>query len=192
MKKYYLIIFLLVVTKVMLFAQDYDTKYNTRTVMINYPDSIIKAKILNTQQDFKIHDDLQYYWYNDDKIGFNRGGYIGKPLHGSYTVCNNEGVLLTQGEFENGLKEGKWKTWYVTGELKSAENFKSGLKHDLQSYYSENGELVKELKYKNGEEVENTEGPFLKSIFKKKDKEEKSVNDSIQTKTEVIEENTDI
>ena len=191
MRKIYLILFLFTIARTLLFAQDYSEKYNTRTIVINYSDSIVKANISNTQEDFKIIDDLKYYWYNNDIIGYNRGGVNGKPLHGTYTVCSTEGMLLTTGEFKHGLKNGKWKTWYISGELKEVENWKNGLKHDIQKYYSESGDVVKEVKYKNGEETENEETSFIKSIFKKKDKEEKAVNDSIEIKVEVSEENQD-
>ena len=191
MKRIYLIIILLFSIQV-LFGQDYESKYNTRTVMINYPDSVIKAKILNTQKDFKIDDELIYYWYNDNKIGNNRGGFIGKPLHGIYTVCTNNGVLIKQGEFENGLKIGKWKTWYLSGELRSIEIYKNGLKNDIHYYYSEEGKTLKEIKFKNGEVVELEEGSFLNSIFKKKDKTDKSKNDSIEDKIKPIKEEHDI
>jgi len=192
MKKIYLILFLFTITRTLLYAQDYSEKYNTRTIVINCSDSIVKANISNTQEDFKINDDLKYYWYNNDIIGCNRGGVNGKPLHGTYTVCNTHGVLLTQGEFKHGLKNGKWKTWYTSGELKEVGNWKDGLKHDIQRYYSETGDVVKEVKYKNGEEVENKKSSGIKSIFKKKDKEEKAVNDSIEIKVEAFEEDQDI
>lgn len=192
MKKTYLILILFTLTKTLLFAQDYSEEYNTRTIVINYSDSIVKANISNTEEDFEIIDDLKYYWYNNDIIGYNRGGVNGKPLYGTYTVCNTHGVLLTQGEFKHGLKNGKWKFWYTSGELKVVENWKNGLQHDIQKYYSENGIIVKEIKYKNGVEVENEEASFVKSIFKKKDKEEKAVNDSIEIKVEVSEDNQEI
>ncbi|HAF28410.1 MAG TPA: hypothetical protein DCG75_05115 [Bacteroidales bacterium] len=185
MKKTYLIIFLIAITQSLLFAQDYSAKYNTRTIVLNYPDSVVKVKVLNTEEDFKIKDDLNYYWYNNNMIGYNKGGVNGKPLHGTYTVCNIEGALITQGEFLHGLKEGKWKSWYISGELKTIENYKNGLKDDIQCYYSESGEIVKETKYKNGVKLENKEGSFLKSIFNKKDKEEKVKNDSTEINNEI-------
>ena len=192
MKKTYLILILFTLTRTLLFAQDYSEEYNTRTIVINYSDSIVKANISNTEEDFEIIDEMKYYWYNNEIIGCNRGGVNGKPLHGTYTVCNTHGVLLTQGEFKHGLKNGKWKTWYTSGELKEVENWKNGLKHDVQKYYSERGDIVKEIKYKNGVEIENEETSFVKSIFKKKDKEETTVNDSINIKVEAIEQNEDI
>lgn len=192
MKRIYFIIILLFVSNLMLFAQDYSTKYNTRTIVLNYPDSVLKIQILNSQEDFKIQDHLKYYWYNDNTIGYNRGGINGTPLHGIYKACNKEGILLTKGEFRHGLKEGKWKIWYTSGELKAIENYKNGLKDNIQTYYSENGEIVKEVKYKKGVEIEKKETSFLKSLFKKKEKEEKMVNDSIQNEDEISNEDTDI
>lgn len=189
MKKIYFIIILLFATKLMLLAQDYT---NTRTIVLNYPDSVIKVQILSTQEDIKILDNLKYYWYNNNTIGYNRGGINGTPLHGIYKACNKDGILLTKGEFKHGLKEGKWKTWYISGELKAVENYKNGLKDNVQTYFSENGEVFKEIKYKKGVVIAKKETSFLKSVFKKKEKEEKTVNDSIQTKDEVVEENTDI
>lgn len=188
MRKIYLTLFLFTLTRTLLFAQDYSAKYDTRTIVLNYPDSVVKVNVLITEEDFEIKEDCKYYWYNNDIIACNRGGINGKPLHGAYIVCNIDGILLTQGEFKHGLKSGKWKTWYTSGELKKVENWKEGLKNDTQRYYAENGNLVKEEKYKKGDKIVKTGFSGLKSKFRKKDKEEKAANDSIDIKGEVVEE----
>ncbi|MCB2196752.1 MAG: hypothetical protein KQH79_12895 [Bacteroidetes bacterium] len=187
MKKIYLALLCIVYVNV-LFAQDYDSKYNTRTVLISAPDSIIKAKIRNTKTDFKIYDELKYYWFANDKIGYNRGGVNGNALHGTYTVYDAENRLMTQGEFRNGLKFGKWKTWYKNGELKSVENYKEGLKQDIQRYYNTNGEIEKEVEYKKGVKVDKNNDSFLKKLFKNKE-QEKAVDDSTKTNKEVVKKN---
>ena len=186
MKRIFISTIFIVFVKV-LFAQDYDSKYNTRTVLITTPDSVINAKILNSQKEFKINDELKYYWYADEKIGYNRGGINGSALHGTYTVFDSENKLMTQGEFKNGLKEGKWKRWYPNGELKSVENYKHGLKNDIQIYYNKNGDIEKEIMFKNGIEVEDNDKSFFKSIFTKKEKEQ-PVNDSTQTNKKIVQE----
>ena len=191
MKKIYLILFLLVVSRV-IFAQDYSTEFNSRTIVLSYSDSIIKANILNTDEEYDIKDDLKYFWYNNDIIGFNRGGVNGNPLHGTYTVSNNEGLLLIQGEFKHGLKVGKWKIWYTSGELKSLESWKNGLKHEDQTYYSENGDVITVVKFKNGVEDDGEKTSFIKSVFSKKEKEEKAVNDSTEINVEASEQDLDI
>lgn len=176
MKRLYLTL-LCIIFATIIFAQDYDSKYNTRTVIISTPDSVIKAKILNTKKDFKIDDELMYYWFSDDKMGSNRGGVNGNALHGTYTVYDSENRLMTRGEFRNGLKIGKWKRWYKNGELKSVENYSEGLKDDIQSYYNVNGEIVKEVDYKKGVKVDPKNDSFLKNLFKNKQQEE-AVGDS--------------
>lgn len=176
MKRIYLTL-LFIVFATIIFAQDYDSKYNTRTVLISTSDSVIKAKILNTKKDFKIDNELMYYWYSDDKMGSNRGGVNGNALHGTYTVYDSENRLMMQGEFRNGLKTGKWKRWYKTGELKSVEIYKEGRKHDIQRYYKPNGEIEKEVEYKKGEKVDAKNDSFLKNLFKNND-EEISENDT--------------
>lgn len=173
----------------MLFAQDYIDQYNIRAIVFNYPDSLVKVNVLISEEEFKIKDELKYYWYNNDIIGCNRGGVHGKPLHGEYTICNIDGNLLVQGNFEHGLKHGKWKYWYVNGEIKRAENWKEGLKDDIQKYYSESGEIVKELRYKKNKEIEakEKESSTKRSFLKRKDKEDKELSDSSDIKVETIE-----
>jgi antitoxin component YwqK of YwqJK toxin-antitoxin module len=192
MKKYYLSIVLLICSTLFLYAQDYTDEFNTRTILFDYPDSIVEINILILEKEFEIKDELKYYWYNNDKIGCNRGAVYGKPLHGAYTVSSTDGVLLTQGNFIHGLKQGKWKVWHISGEYKKIENWKNGLKDNIQKYYNEKGEIVKEVKYEKGALVENKETSLWKSIFKDKNKEDKALGDTIDSKVEAIEEESEI
>ena len=167
--KFYLLvvltIFSLVVNQKGLLAQG-DLNTNTRTVIITTNDQIIKAEILIHRHKIKIDTKLKYYWYNNRQIGFNRGGINGKALHGSYSVCDKDGLLIKQGEFEYGLKTGKWKVWYKSGELESEEIWKDGLLNGDVKRFSRTGELLSLQKIRKGKEIVPQES-FLKKIFHK-------------------------
>lgn len=172
MRKIACSIVLIIFTAMLAFAQKYSVNTDTRSIVLNYPDSTLKFEILNTDKSIKFDDNLVYYWYSTDKINTNRGGIGGKPLHGIYYVSSKSGSLLVQGKFDLGLKDGIWKYWYINGELKKVETWKNGKLNGSQINYSRSGKIETELQFKNGKEIVLEEKePFLKRVYKKKEKE---------------------
>ena len=92
-------------------------------------------------------------------------------------------MLLSQGEFKYGLKNGKWKSWYTSGELKRIENWKDGLLDGEMKYLSETGEVYLTKQFKKGTEI-SSDKSFLNKIFKKK---ESTPKDSTQNEVETTE-----
>jgi len=195
MKKSFSILLLILLIVQVAVAQKYISNPETRSIVLNYPDSTVKFEILNIEKSIKFNDKLNYYWYATNKISVNRGGIGGKPLHGDYHVSSKLGGLITQGVFKFGLKDGNWKYWYSNGELQKSENWDNGKLNGKQVNYNRLGKITSELNYKdgllngkclyhetdtilikefkNGEKVVKTEKePFLKRIFKKKEKVE--------------------
>ena len=166
-------------------AQDDTFDTNTRTVLINSDEFVIKAKILNQKENIETIDDLKYYCYNNDRIIYNRGGINGNLLHGTYSVCNKEGLLIQQGEYNFGLKNGKWKSWNVSGELLKVESWQKGLLHGEQKFFSESGKLLETKLYKKGIEVKSNDNSFFQRIFKEKESEpvDSTKNEIESTKT---------
>ena len=143
------IIFLLFISN-LAFAQQFEKKEQSyRKIIISSKDSIIVANILTRNKGSKIEDNLVYYWYNSNKINSNKGAYYGKLLNGEYKVFNQNGGLVTAGNFKQGLKSGSWKTWYRNGELKTVSNFKNGLLNGKYNYFDNNGKLILSENYKN-------------------------------------------
>jgi len=152
-------------------GQDDTFDTNTRTVLINGDESVIKAKILNQKKNIEINDELKFYCYNNNRIIYNRGGINGNLLHGTYSVCNKEGLLIQQGQFNYGLKNGKWKSWNLSGELLKVESWENGLLHGEQKIFSESGELLETKNFKNGKEVNSNDKSIFQRIFKEKESE---------------------
>ncbi len=181
MKKLITILSIIIASNFTSYCQKEIYNTNTRTIIITHTDSVIKANVLTLKEDIKLNDDLKYYWYNNNEIGFNRGGINGKPLHGLYSIYNSENLLLVQGNFNHGLKTGKWKRWYVSGELKKTENYEKGLLNGEKKSFSESGELLETVYYKNGTIVSSEDKSFLSKMFKK---EKTAKKDSTQNEPE--------
>ncbi|MBN1339747.1 MAG: hypothetical protein JXA03_10515 [Bacteroidales bacterium] len=143
---------------------------------------------------FKPKDRLFYQWWDGETIGKTQGAYKGSLLVGEYLVCNKAGLLVEKGEFHEGLKQGKWKTWYENGNLRQVSNWKTGLpdgrwvtfdekgltqseknfsagKLDGPSIEYENGVAISKTNYRQGREIDNKKDD---SEGKKDDKEQKS------------------
>ena len=195
MKKLVTLIVLILLATMFADAQKYLTNPETRSIVLNYPDSTVKFEILNVEKNIKFDDKLNYFWYSTDKISSNRGGIGGKPLHGTYHVSSKLGGLIAQGLFSYGLKDGNWKYWYTNGELRRSENWKKGTLNGKQINYNRSGNLEAELNFKDGfldgkclyhhadsvitkeyrkgkEVIYEEKESFLKRKFKKKDKAE--------------------
>jgi hypothetical protein len=121
-----------------------------REVVVNYTDSIVRANILLQKVDIATSNDLMYYWYNQNKISNNMGGYAGSLLQGSYLVYDNNKNLITEGEFDRGLMNGTWRYWNSKGILKKSAEFKKGQLHGNFMIYDTNGNLLESFKYKSG------------------------------------------
>jgi len=71
-------------------------------------------------------------------------------IYGPYKVFNTQGKLLYEMEFsKNGTSRYK-DYYYKTGRLKVEGNYTKGRKEGKWLYYSENGETIKTINYKQG------------------------------------------
>lgn len=136
-------------------AQSSKVKVNTREVIINSADTIVKANILAGQEKNEITPDLVYFWYLKGTISFNLGGYSGKLLHGTYQEIVNNKLIIT-GQFKEGLKTGQWKSWYNSGRLKEISNWQNGLLDGPHIIVSENGEILKSENYAKGKLIKES------------------------------------
>jgi antitoxin component YwqK of YwqJK toxin-antitoxin module len=119
-------------------------------VILNYPDSTVKANILLANFEKPPKSDRVYYWFYQDQINKNVGGYSGRILDGRYTVFDLGKNLITEGMFKKGLKHGTWKKWLNKGGLLSIEEYKNGLKHGRSYQYDRTGKLISMNQYRFG------------------------------------------
>ena len=54
------------------------------------------------------------------------------------------------GKFKKGIKEGPWKEYHESGQLKIKSFYKNGKLDTLWMQYSEDGQLFQKINYKNG------------------------------------------
>lgn len=122
-----------------------------REVNVHYNDSSIKATILLEEKKIKPKNHINYYWYYNNSIKVNQGGYKGRVLDGAYQVIGKGGNLLRQGELKKGYQTGEWKSWELNGNLSSIYNWKKG--HKTGTYQKfKGGKVIEEGSYKNGKQ----------------------------------------
>jgi len=129
----------------------------TRPVIISFEDSIIYINIITQQIKITPKSELWYYWYFSDQVNANKGGYHGNMLHGTYTVFDKEKHMITQGQFNKGLKNGLWRSWYPDGNKKNTVFWKDGLLDGKAVYFNPDGTVYMSIEYRygkrNGEQV---------------------------------------
>lgn len=192
-KSIFLSIILLPCITISLHAQEILVDYNpVNKLKLYYDEYYMQFEFaIEEKLEIEIDDNLFYYWYKENKINRTQGGLDGKALHGNFTVFFNSGKLKEKGQFNIGLKDGKWKKWYDNGNLYEVGNWENGLKTGKWVQYEKEGRLAVVANYKDGildgDYSEYNEGElWLKKKFnngketrvkekkqKKKDKEEK-------------------
>jgi antitoxin component YwqK of YwqJK toxin-antitoxin module len=53
-----------------------------------------------------------------------------------------DGLFIGRGIVENGLKEGSWRYYYSTGELKQEVDYLHGIEHGNYKYFGKDGKLL--------------------------------------------------
>ena len=61
------------------------------------------------------------------------------------------------GNLRNGIKSGKWTTWYENGQKKEEGTFKDGKLEGLVTGWYENGQRMGEYTYKDGKLISKKE-----------------------------------
>lgn len=103
----------------------------------------------NKQKLYTPSDSKYYTWYGTENIHITEGAFSGKLLHGSYLELYPNRTLKLKGGYNKGLKNGKWQSWYQSGESESVISWKDGLKNGEFRYYDDKGKLREEGYYKS-------------------------------------------
>jgi len=143
-------LFILIIFHLHAIAQVEKGYSSSRKVHLTPPGRKIEATIdikLNPAAD----PDKVYYWFDNISIKRTQGGFAGYLLDGIFTEFTYpENVLLTKGNFKNGLKTGIWCEWSDAGFLKSREKWRKGLKNGKSEIFSQEGILVRIEKFRRG------------------------------------------
>lgn len=119
-----------------------------RDITLIYSDTVVKTAVWNASATRGVHLDRNYFWFYNNTISHNIGGYSGKLLHGKYEVFDKGKRLLCSGEFEHGLREGEWITWFRNGQIKDYTDYKKGKIHGIRKTYDPSGNLLSDIKYR--------------------------------------------
>lgn len=120
-----------------------------RTISVHYNDSSVKATILLENKKVKPNRFIDYYWYYNNSIKVNQGGFEGKLLDGMYTVTNQKGGLIAKGNLKKGYRIGEWKSWNKNGDLATIYHWKKGRKNSSYQKF-ENKKVTEKGSYKKG------------------------------------------
>ncbi len=104
----------------------------------------VALKQVNNYQNGKL-----YYWFKTGEIHTSISNAGGLVLHEDYSKFYRSKQLAEKGDFNYGLKDGEWRSWYENGSLKTIIDWKSGLKHGVYISYDQEGELKESGTYTN-------------------------------------------
>ncbi len=124
--------------------------YNLRKINLTAGDSVVKTQTSSNFQKKKILSGSPYYWYGAGRINVNQGSYSGKVLHGKYEVFDKNNRLVRQGNFDYGLKQGTWTTWFINGIKKEETSYNDGLLTGERVVYSPEGKLISKERFHKG------------------------------------------
>ena len=94
------------------FAQDYAALRHCKSKEFKY-DFYVRLKDKNVHY----KDTVIYTWFRAQKIHQTQGNSDGYLLDGPFSKFYHSGQLAEQGEFDNGLRVGEWKSWRDDGTL---------------------------------------------------------------------------
>lgn len=95
----------------------------------------------------------EYYWFKAGEIHNSVSTSGGLVLHKEYFKYYRSNQMAEKGQFDFGLKDGIWQTWFENGQVESYTEWKEGFKHGKYLAYNQNGELVQSGQYRNNKPV---------------------------------------
>ena len=86
------------------------------------------------------------------------------PLYSEYSLKNGKydgaliiywsnGRVANKVVFEDGICNGEHFFYYPNGQVQAVDQVKNNVRHGISKQYSEDGSLVKILRFENGEEI---------------------------------------
>lgn len=75
---------------------------------------------------------------------------VSQGATGFKTFFYESGNKLSEGEFVNGIPDGKWKYFYENGTVQLIANFNNGIEEGKWQWFSDDNSLIREGSFKNG------------------------------------------
>ncbi|MBC7912839.1 MAG: hypothetical protein H7Y07_01835 [Pyrinomonadaceae bacterium] len=110
-------------------------------VRIYLKDKSVLAEINPVKNIGNIFTDRTYYWYGTNQINLTQGGYSGRLLNGVYMEYFPDRNIKLSGYYNNGLKEGIWKTWDSDGILIDYFTWKKGQRNGDFKLFNDSGKI---------------------------------------------------
>lgn len=98
--------------------------------------------------------DIAYHWFKAKEIHISYGACEGKPLDGEYKSFYKTNQIRSKGQYEKGVKVGKWTYWDISGNITKIEEYRQGVLNGKVIIF-ENNKPINEIAYKKGKEVTN-------------------------------------
>ena len=115
-------------------------------------DTIYSFTVATQEFSGKVQPGVYYTWYLRNGFASTQGGYEGILLEGSYTKMLRDNTLLEKGQFEEGLKDGKWITWHDQGSKEGVSRWNQGKQQGDQSLYDATGMLEQSQSFRKGKQ----------------------------------------
>jgi antitoxin component YwqK of YwqJK toxin-antitoxin module len=128
-----------------------------RNDMLNGKSEYYNEKGRKTEEVYYVNDTINgdyRAWYDDRKIRIE-GQYVNGMMDGKWFYWDEFGILIGEGDFDMGT--GFQKKYNREGDLVGRLSFRDNEKHGKEIYYNDEGEVVKEVLYEDGEFVSETE-----------------------------------
>lgn len=128
--------------------------------------------LAENNEEVKLKRGVDYFWYDLNEVNSSVYGFKGRVLNGKYTksVLEN-GKIIEQGVFLNGVKNGEWKEWYNNGTLKKSQMWNNGYKEGKFLSFDEDSKLITKGSFYRGKKKGkwwyfSSEGKVLKTWYK--------------------------
>jgi len=112
-------------------------------------DADFRYEFYTTNKAINPERDRQYFWFKGGAIHNSEYGMAGELLHSQFQKFYHSNQLAEAGKYNNGLKEGNWKSWFKNGVLQSNVYWSEGQKDGSYYAYDETGFLIEFGKFKN-------------------------------------------
>ncbi len=106
-----------------------------------------------------------YHYYKSGEIHTAIGGAGGQLLHGDFKKTYSSNGIAEAGEFNNGLKDKSWRTWYEDGQLKEIMQWSNGFKSGTYEQYESDGTLFLIGKYRANKKQGRWISPITKDTL---------------------------
>ena len=135
----FLLVFLL--TGTIAFSQKKYPDIGLNKVRMYLSDKSVLAEINPVKNIGNIFTDRIYYWYGTNQINLTQGGYSGRLLNGIYLEYFLNKNIKISGYYDNGLKEGIWKSWDSDGILIDYYTWKKGQRNGNFKLFNGHGKI---------------------------------------------------